>query len=208
LALFRPSLDYRNYRMEFFGQIEHRGMSWAVRARDAKNYYAMKFTVMEPGLRPVIALEHYPVMEGRKGYRVRIPLPEVMFHNKTPYRVEVAVKGNRITTSIEGQEVDSWTDEMLPKGGVGFFAEGGERARIYWMKVSKNEDLLGRICAYLSGSAASESDSIAELRPASVPGRGMPSGAGFPGQFPENVLATAFVFRISNHGRRFPSWSL
>jgi hypothetical protein len=208
LALFRPSLDYRDYRVEFFGQIEHQGMSWAVRARDPKNYYAIKFTVVEPGLRTMIAIEHYPVVKGRKGHHIRVPLPEVMFHSNTPYRVEVAVKGNRITTSIEGQQVDSWSDDTLPRGGVGFFAEAGERARIYWLRVSKNEDFLGRICAYLSGSADNESDSVAGLWPADTPGEPRPNGAGFPPHRADIALPTAFTLMGPNHGRRFPSWNL
>src|SRR5215469_2596605 len=52
LALFQPSLHYIDYHMEFYGQIEQKSMGWVVRARDKKSYYAMKFTVIEPGLRP------------------------------------------------------------------------------------------------------------------------------------------------------------
>jgi hypothetical protein len=208
LALFRPSADYRNYRMEFFGQIEHKGMSWVVRARDSKNYYAMKVAVVEPGPRPMIAIEHYPVVKGRRGYNVRVPLPEVMFHNQTPYRVDVAVRGNRITTSIEGQEVDSWTDDTLAKGGVGFFADAGERARIYWLKVSKNEDFLGRICAYLSGSTDNEAGASAGLWPSGMPNPGEPGRTGFPRQSATIALATIFDPRGPTRGRRFSLWNL
>ncbi len=151
LALFQPTLRYTDYRMDFFGQIESKGMSWVVRARDSQNYYAMKFAVVAPGLRPILSMVHYPVIGGKRGHKVETPL-SMMVHNNTPYHVAVEVKGNRFVTSIEGQEVDSWTDEALPSGGVGFFSEAGERARLYWMKVSKNDDWLGRICAYLAGS--------------------------------------------------------
>jgi hypothetical protein len=127
-------------------------------------------------VRPMVAIEHFPVVDGKKGHRTEVPLPELMFHNNTPYRVEVAVRGNRIITSIEGQEVDSWMDDTLPKkGGVGLFADAGERARVYWMKVSRNEDFLGRICAYLSGSTDG-ADTSADIWPGSpsVPGSGVP----------------------------------
>ena len=204
-ALFRPSLDYRDYRMEFFGQIEQKSMSWAVRARDPQNYYGMKFTVVEPGLRPMVAIEHYAVVDGRKGIRTRVPLPQLMVHNNTPYHVEVAVRGNRITTSIEGQEVDSWLDDGLPKkGGVGFFAEAGERARLYWMKVARNEDFLGRICAYLSGST--DASSSAELWPPS----GAPAGPGhgMPPDRADVALAAVFAFGSSQQRRRSDSWRL
>ena len=197
-AMFRPSAGYRDYRMEFFGLIEQKGMSWAVRATDPKNYYAMKFKVVEPGLRPVVAIEHYPVVDGHKGHQTQTPLPELMFHNNTPYHVEVAVNGNRITTSVEGQEVDSWTDDTLSKGGVGFFADAGERARVYWVKVAKNEDFLGRICAYISGN--SDSAAIAGLWPA-------PSGTPFaprggPADRADVALATIFAFGGSQQRRR------
>jgi hypothetical protein len=71
---------------------------------------------------------------------------------------------------VEGQEVDSWTDDVLPSGGVGFFSEAGEKARLYWMKVYKNDDWLGRVCAYLSGSSVEDSQQTAWLERPEVPG--------------------------------------
>ncbi len=204
-ALFRPSADYRDYRVEFFGQIEQKSLSWAVRAHDPKNYYAMKMKVVEPGLRPVVAIEHYPVVEGHKGHRTQTPLPGLILHNNTPYRVEVAVRGNRVTTSVEGQEVDSWTDDLLPKGGVGFFADAGERARVYWVKVAKNEDFLGRICAYISGGGGSSA--TAEL----MPGSGAPSqpgSGGWPAERADIAVASIFALRGSQQRRRSEPWSL
>ena len=81
LALFRPTLNYTDYRLEFFGQIENKSMGWVVRARDKQNYYAMKFTVIESGLRPVIAMVHYPVVGGKKGQKMETPL-SVMVHQQ------------------------------------------------------------------------------------------------------------------------------
>ena len=152
LALYHPAQAFVDYHFEFYGQIEKKSMSWAVRARDTQNYYAMKFTVVEPGLRPVIAAVHYPVIGGKKGQLSQTPL-SMMIHNQTAYHVAVDVKGNKVTTSIEGQEVDSFTDDALKAGGVGFFSEVGESARLYWVRVTKNQDWLGRVCAYLSSGS-------------------------------------------------------
>jgi hypothetical protein len=127
-------------------------MSWAIRAKDPQNYYGMKMTVIEPGLRPVVAMVHYAVVEGKKLQRVETPL-SIMVHNNEPYHVAVDVKGNKVITSIEGQQVDSWTDDALKAGGIGFFSEVGESARLYWMRVSKNQDWLGRVCSYLSSGS-------------------------------------------------------
>jgi hypothetical protein len=45
--------------------------------------------------------------------------------------------------------VDSCSDDRLKTGGVGFFTEGSEKARLYWMKITKNSDFLGKLCAIL-----------------------------------------------------------
>jgi hypothetical protein len=164
LALFEPSVQYKDYRLEFYGQIENKSVGWVVRARDKQNYQAMKFTVVEAGLRPMIALVHYTVVGGKRGRKMQTPL-NVMVHNNRPYHVAVDVRGDRFTTSIEGEQISSWTDGTLASGGIGFFSEAGEKARLYWMKVSKNQDWLGRFCSYIAGS--NSSSEIADLfRPA------------------------------------------
>ena len=155
LALYRPAQNFADYRFEFFGQIEKKSMSWAIRAKDPQNYYGMKMTVIEPGLRPVVAMVHYAVVGGKRLQRLETPL-SIMIHNNEPYHVAVDVKGNRVVTSIEGQEVDSWTNDALKVGGIGFFSEAGESARLYWMRVSKNQDWLGRVCAYLSNGSGTD----------------------------------------------------
>jgi hypothetical protein len=153
LAIFNPSRNFTDYRFEFFGQVEQKSMGWVVRAKDTNNYYAMKFKVLEAGLRPIMAVVHYSVVAGRTGHQVETPL-SVMVHNNQPFQVAVDVKGNHFSASIDGEEVDSWSDDALPAGGVGFFAEAGERSRLYWMKISRNDDWLGRVCSMLDGSGA------------------------------------------------------
>ncbi|HXK00788.1 MAG TPA: hypothetical protein VMS37_00215 [Verrucomicrobiae bacterium] len=175
LALFNPTRSYTDYRLEFFGQIETRSMGWTVRAKDEKNYHAMKFTVIEAGLRPVIAMVHYNVVDGKPGRSMQTPL-NVMVHNRTPIQVAVDVKGNRFVTSIDGEEVDSYSDDAPASGGVGFFSDAGERARLYWVRVSKNDDWLGHICAFLSGGGSSST--TAEVWPSERPGSPAPWNTG------------------------------
>jgi hypothetical protein len=117
----------------------------------------MKLSVTEPGPRPLVSVVRYPVLGGKKGKKVQIPLP-IMMHNNTPYRVALDVKGNRYRTYIEDQEVDSWNDDRLMAGGVGFFSETGEHARLYWVKVSNNTDWLGRLCGMLSGGGKGQNE--------------------------------------------------
>jgi hypothetical protein len=173
-------------------------MGWVMRASDTNNYYAMKVSVIDPGLRTMIGIEHYPVIGGHKGHRVVSPL-NVMVHRGKPVLVSVAVKGNRFTASIDGQEVDSWADEAPSTGGVGFFSEAGERARLYWMRVSKNQDLLGRLCAYL---ASGPSTSTAGLHVPELPTVPVPAG-GIPLPQPPAMLA---LFRGPGVRPPLPEW--
>ena len=150
---------------------------------------------------------HYPVVGGKKGHKVETPLA-VMVHDNTPYHVEVEVKGNRVITSIEGQEVDRGTDDTLASGGVGFFSEPGERARLYWMKLVTNDDLLGRICAYLSGGSEEGSDTTARWRRMESPaGMPQPLPGGVPlGRAEDAVLAAAGTSPQDFRNRRIQLW--
>jgi hypothetical protein len=148
LALYKPSHDMSDYKVEFLTQIERKSVGWVFRAEDEQNYYAMKLAVTEPGPRPLVALVRYAVVDGKRESHGETPL-QVMMHNNRPYRVSVDVKGNRFLTSIEGQVVDSWSDDRLKSGGVGLFSEGSEKARVYWLKVTKNSDFLGKLCSIL-----------------------------------------------------------
>jgi len=167
LALFRPSLTFKDYRLEFFGQIENKGMSWSVRSKDPNNYHAMKVAVVEAGLRPFVALVHWDVINGKAGRQSRTPL-NIMVHNNRPMQVAVNVEGNHLVTSIDGEEVDTFTNETLRAGGIGFFAEANERAHLYWVRVSRNDDFLGHVCAFLAGDDAVRA--TAELRAPEFPG--------------------------------------
>lgn len=148
LALYEPSMQMRDYRVEFLAQIEQRAVGFAFRAKDQENYYAAKITVAKSGPLPVLSLVRYPVVGGRVGPKVEVPI-RLMLHNNTPYRVQFMVKGKDFSTSIEGQLVDFWTDDRLQVGGFGFFGDAGESARVYWMRLSHQDDFIGRVCAYI-----------------------------------------------------------
>src|ERR1035441_8274467 len=89
----------------------------------------MKLTVVEAGIRPFVALVQYNVVNGKSGRKTRTPL-NVMVHNNRPMQLAVDVRGGRLTTWIDGEEVDSFIDSTL--------ASGGERAvdeRIHFLAV-------------------------------------------------------------------------
>jgi hypothetical protein len=149
LAIFKPTLDLADYRFEFLGQIDQKALGWAFRAQDLKNYYAMKLVVVKPGPLPLVRLVRYAVINGKEGPHVEKPLP-LTVRTDMLYRIQVNTRGGDFTILAQGQVVDFWSDSRLLRGGVGFFCNRGERARLSWVEVSHQYDALGRLCAYLA----------------------------------------------------------
>jgi len=148
LALWEPSLRLADYRMEFLAQIERGGLNWVYRARDLRNYYVARLLMGEEGPSVAAALVRHAVIEGKAGPRERIPLPFAPARASLQ-RVRLEARGSIFALYVNGQLVAHWTDERLPSGGIGFFAEPGDRSRLLRVALSNHDDLLGRLCALL-----------------------------------------------------------
>jgi hypothetical protein len=149
VGFLQQSMNLVNYRMEFMGQIERKSLGWTFRAKDENNYYVAKLTIARPGPLPLVDLIHYPVTNGKEGPRVSVALP-FSVQNDTLYQVEMNIRGDQFRASVNGHVVDSWSDDQLRAGGVGFLSGKGEAARVRWIKVSDHDDVIGRVCSYLS----------------------------------------------------------
>ena len=139
LRVWKPSISLSDYRMEFEGQIDRSAMSWVFRAPDLRNYYATKIVVRKTAGPPVADIVRYAVLNGVERDRHRLPLP-ISIRADTIYHVQMNVRSNQFVTKVNGQVVDSWTDNRLKRGGVGFFAEKGEIASIHWVDVREDRD--------------------------------------------------------------------
>jgi hypothetical protein len=71
--------------------------------------------------------------------RVPIDLP---VQQDTAFDIRVDVRGPHFTTYIQGQQVDTWTDDQLKTGGAGFLNEREERGKVKSVSIR-----------YLSGGA-------------------------------------------------------
>jgi hypothetical protein len=149
LAVFKPTVDLTDYRFEFLAEIDQKALGWAFRAEDLNNYYAMKFVVVKPGPLPLVHIVRYAVINGKEGPHTDKPLPMTV-RTDMLYRIQVNTRGGDFTILAQGQVVDFWSDNRLQHGGVGFFCNRGERARLRWVEVSHQYDALGRLCAYLA----------------------------------------------------------
>jgi hypothetical protein len=158
LAVYRPSMGMTDYTVEFLTQVEQRALGAAFRVEDWTHYYAVKLVVSRNGPVPSIEAVHYTVINGKETNKVVRPL-NIPMRNTSLYRIRLDVHGNDFTLISQGKIVDYWSDGRYSKGGVGFFCGKGERARVRWVEVSHQYDLLGRFCAFLSPDDGSGSKS-------------------------------------------------
>jgi hypothetical protein len=147
LRLWTATENLADYNLEFAGEIERKGMGWAYRAANLKNYYATKIVLKTPGPLPRAELVRYAVVNGTPDRKVSLPLP-IQVRADTIYTVQVNIRRDSFSTLVNGQMVDSWSDGRLARGGVGFFSDPGETATIRWASVSSRDNVLGRVLSY------------------------------------------------------------
>ena len=137
LKIWKNSLALSNYRLQFEGKIDRKGMSWAFRAPNLQNYYATKINLAGNGKNGSSAeIVRYFVQNGKAGTKETLPLPMLVRASEF-FRVDVKIKDNRFTTSIDGRVVDIWQDDRFRNGGVGFFNEKGELSALKWVALSE-----------------------------------------------------------------------
>jgi hypothetical protein len=146
LQFWKPTLKSVNYDVAFQGAIEKKAVSWAFRARDSSNYYATKLVLNKPGEVSGASIQRIIVENARVIPSVELPLP-LKIEKDRPYQIAFAVRGNRFSTLLDGQLIDEWTDNRHKSGGVGFFSEEGESARIGWVAFAERKSLFGRLFA-------------------------------------------------------------
>jgi hypothetical protein len=155
-AFFRPTFSMSDYRLDFDALIERKGIGWIFRAAGPRDYYASKIVLLQSDPPYLATTIHYAVIGGVEGPRVQSPAtfyaaPGIRYH------VRFDAAGGRFITSLQGHIVDAWEDRRLKTGGVGFFSDEGERARLFGVRVSHNDDFLGRLCALLAPGASDPS---------------------------------------------------
>ncbi len=149
LRLWERSASLKNYQMEFQGQMEGRSLSWAFRAANGSNYYASKLVIAKPGAPHNAGLIRYSVIDGRETNPVRLPLP-LSLERGVNYRVRMTVQDDHFITYLNGQVISSWTDNVLKRGGVGFFDDQNDPQKLAWVNLSERDSFMGRMLAHFS----------------------------------------------------------
>lgn len=153
LRLWKPTLSLANYNVNFGAQIDQRAVSWAVRASDHGHYYATKVNIDPAGaviggrVVPRAEIVRYAVLGGKASTKIQMPIPIALERGKV-YEIAMRVSGSRFVTAINGQVVDTWSDDRIRRGGVGFFSDPGERATLHWVNINEREGFLQRFLSF------------------------------------------------------------
>ncbi len=159
LGLFRPSLQMRNYVVEFSAQIQKGGVGVVVRAADERNYQAVRLVTLKPGPLPTVAILRYAVIDGKETNRQQTILPMTVAAD-TVYRISLDVNDQSFTLMVQGKVVDFWSEERLKTGGAGFYGAKGEKAWVHNLRMSHQNDAIGKLFATLQNVQASNGSQV------------------------------------------------
>jgi hypothetical protein len=98
---------------------------------------------------PQTEIVRYPVIDGHEGKHVVKPLP-LTIRPDSMFRGRILANGDEFTLIIQDEVVDLWSDARLRRGGVGFFCQRGDDARLRWVEITHHDDTLGRLCALIA----------------------------------------------------------
>lgn len=132
VVLFGPSQEWSDYLVES-NMHKSQDVTWAFRAVNADNYYAMKLSAGAPG---ELNLARYAVIDGQPTGWVEavVVLPAPVGDS---FGVRLEVRGSQFTLSLDGRPAADWADERLPRGGFGVIAKNADLARARSTKVTQ-----------------------------------------------------------------------
>ncbi len=129
MSVYEASREESDYRLEFAWVPDAKGVGWVFRTRDAGDYYATRISLLQPGARVVLVVEHFSVFGGVEGQHSRrvVPLGGAA---AGLVRVRMDAIGPAFTLSLQGSAADYWTDARLDSGPLGFYDERGQRPEV------------------------------------------------------------------------------
>lgn len=128
MSVYEASREESDYRLEFGWVPDAKGVGWVFRTRDAGDYYATRISLLQPGARVVLVVEHFSVFGGVEGAHSRRIVP--LGSNASLVRVRMDAIGPTFTLSLQGSPADYWTDARLDSGPLGFYDERGQRPEV------------------------------------------------------------------------------
>jgi len=133
LALFKPSLALQDYELEFLARIDQRSVSWVYRATGFDDYYTATISALPAGGHQ---FTRGAVTGGAAQTTTTVPC-NFTIGRRAAFTVRLRAAGDRFSVWVDGNLVESWTDGRLATGGIGFSGAPDDRARLYWVRLSR-----------------------------------------------------------------------
>ena len=131
LGFLKKGEKWDNYKVEFDIKVIKESAGWVIRAKNSQSFYLFKLSSDKAKAVPKNSLIRYIrsddkylsslKLEDAPGAAAVTPLP-FKVKNKEYYKVTVTLRGNTITHSIDGTQVDTWSDDTFNHGRFGFNA--------------------------------------------------------------------------------------
>jgi hypothetical protein len=137
LALFLPTLELVDYNLEFLARIDTRSLTWVVRATDLEEYMRCTLTAVGGG---ELEFSRAVVRNGVAETAVIAPA-RVPGKPRAAMTLRTRVSGDTFEVSVDGKAMDTWQEDRLYCGGIGFMGTSDDRARLYWVRISATESL-------------------------------------------------------------------
>jgi hypothetical protein len=132
LALYVPTLDLCDYDLEFLARIDSRSVNWVVRAAGSESHLHCTITAVEGGQ---LEFSH-AVVQGGVAEATVVSATRATGKPRATFTVRMSASGPIFSITIDGKTIDSWVDDRLATGGIGFVGAPDDRARLYWVRVS------------------------------------------------------------------------
>ncbi|HTS64506.1 MAG TPA: hypothetical protein VMH28_20925 [Candidatus Acidoferrales bacterium] len=132
LAIFMPTLDLTDYELEFLGRIDSKTINWVVRATNLENHILCTLRLCEGNQ---LEFSRTAVIGGAAEQPV-VAATRVTGKKRAALTIHSSVSGDSFAVQVDGNTIDTWTEDRLLSGGVGFMGTPDDRARLYWVKVS------------------------------------------------------------------------
>jgi len=128
LLFYRGSRQASNFQIDFNWTPDDKGAGLIFRCVDRANYQALRIAIAPSRPTRGLYAEHFAVIAGVETEHKRRLIP----WKPRDGTIHIAVDGadSSFTLSVQGKKFESWTDDRLKKGDVGFFTNSNEHVSI------------------------------------------------------------------------------
>ncbi|HEY1495433.1 MAG TPA: hypothetical protein VGF49_12865 [Candidatus Solibacter sp.] len=137
LALFVPTMDLVDYDLEFLARIDTKSLTWVVRATDLQEYMRCTLTAIPGG---ELEFSRTVVRSGAGEETVIAPV-RIPGKPRAAMTVRTRVSGDTFSVTVDGRDMDTWQEDRLYCGGIGFMGAHDDRARLYWVRISSSDNI-------------------------------------------------------------------